>query len=172
MTIIIDDAGYGDLLFGVVIGAYRPETREFVYDTVDVKYFQRPLFSLKEYPAEVGRIALTLVKRIGLADDERVELCRGDILDEAAAALAERLGQERVARVKVEGETQRLTERAYLDEIRNLGYEPIEDRTKRWAKSFFHMLRWLRAHPEMMKWTKSGWPRLKRYKPFKDRRNA
>ena len=29
MTLIIDDAGSGDLLFGVVIGIYREETGEF-----------------------------------------------------------------------------------------------------------------------------------------------
>ena len=172
MTIIIDDAGYGDLLFGVVIGAFRPETCEFIYDAVDVKYFQQPLYSFKEYSAEAGRIAMELVDRLGLADDERVELCRGDILDEAATVLAELLGEKRVGRVKVEGEAQRLTELAYLNELRNLGYEPIEDRTDRWAKSFFHMLRWLKAHPEMMKWAKSGWPRLQRYRLFKNRRGS
>lgn len=171
MTIIIDDAGYGDLLFGVVICAYRPETGEFIYDAIDVKYFQRPLFSRKEYLSEARRIALGLVDRLGLADGERVELCRGDILDEAAAALAERLGEERVSRAKVEGEAQRLTELAYLNEVRNLGYEPLADRTERWAKSFFHMLRWLKAHPEMVKFAKSGWPRLQRYRLFKARRS-
>jgi len=172
MTIIIDDAGYGDLLFGVVIGAFRPETCEFIYDAVDVKYFQRPLYSFKEYSAEAGQIALELVDRLGLADNERVELCRGDILDEAATVLAELLGEKRVGRVKVEGEAQRLTELAYLNELRNLGYEPLEDRTERWAKSFFHMFRWLKAHPEMMKWAKSGWPRLQRYRLFKNRRGS
>jgi len=167
VTIIIDDAGYGDLLFGAVIGAYRPETDVFIYDVIDVSYFQRPLFAQKGYLSQARRIALELVERMKLADGERVELCRGDILDKAATALAERLDEERVARVKVEGEAQRLVELAYLNEVRNLGYEPIPDRTERWAKSFFHMLRWLKVHPGMVKWTKSGWPRLKRYKIFK-----
>jgi len=170
MTIIIDDAGYGDLLFGVVIGAYRTETGDFVYDVIDVKYFQRPLFARREYLSEAKQIALRLVDRLRLKDGERVELCGGDIFNQAAAAIAERLCEDRVSRVKVEGEAQRLTELAYLEELRNLGYEPLEDRTKRWAKSFFHMLRWLKAHPEMLKWAKSGWPRLRRYKLFRGRR--
>ncbi|RLI09232.1 hypothetical protein DRO42_04775 [Candidatus Bathyarchaeota archaeon] len=170
MTIVIDDAGYGDLLFGAVIGAYRPETGEFIYDVIDIKYFQRPRFARKEYLSEARRIALELVDRLGLEEGEQVQLCRGDILDEAAAALEERLGKDRVARVKVEGEAQRLVELAYLNEIRNLGYEPIPDRTERWGKSFFHMLRWLKAHPEMLRWAKTGWPRLKRFRLFKRRR--
>ena len=38
MTITIDDAGVGDLLFGVIIGAFREETQEFRYEVLDVKY--------------------------------------------------------------------------------------------------------------------------------------
>ena len=170
MTIIIDDAGYGDLLFGAVIGAYRPETGAFIYDVIDVEYFQKPLFSSKEYVSQARRIAVELVDRLELSDGEEVGLCRGDILDEAAEALTEELGEDRVGRMKVEGEAQRLTELAYLNELRNIGYDPLEDRTERWAKSFFHMLRWLREHPEMLKWAKSGWPRLRRYRLFRGRR--
>jgi len=168
MTVIIDDAGYGDLLFGVVIGGYRPETADFIYDVIDVKYFQEPLFHRKDYLSQAQLIALDLVDRLSLLDEESVEVCRGDILDKAAKALIDMLGEERVGRVKVEGEAQRLTELAYLNELRNIGYEPIEDRTKRWAKSFFHMMRWLKKHPKMLRWSKSGWPRLKRYKLFRD----
>ncbi len=47
MTIVVDDAGSGDLLFGVVIGAYRSEDREFKYGLVDVRYFQVPYFRQK-----------------------------------------------------------------------------------------------------------------------------
>jgi hypothetical protein len=49
LTIIVDDAGIGDLLFGVVIGAFRSETQEFRYDIVDVGYFRYPRFRSKEY---------------------------------------------------------------------------------------------------------------------------
>jgi hypothetical protein len=49
MTIIMDDAGSGDLLFGVVIGAFRDETQEFRYGLIDVKYFKPSRFYQKEY---------------------------------------------------------------------------------------------------------------------------
>lgn len=111
---------------------------------------------------------MKLLERLGLKDGEEVELCRGDILNLAATAISGIVGEERVRRIKVEGEAQRLTEQAYLNEIRNLGYEPLKNRTERWAKSFFHMLRWLGANPGMMKWAKSGWPRLKKYRIFRD----
>lgn len=170
MTILIDDAGYGDLLHGAVIGAYRPETDEFIYDLIDVKYFQKPLFGKKEYQRQAGRIAKKLVKRLGLKDGERIEICQGDILDKAAEALGEINGEDRIKRVKIEGNAQELIESAYLDEIRNLGYEPIPDRTEKWGKSFWHMYRWLKANPKMIKYSKSGWPRLKRFRMFRSGR--
>jgi len=169
MTIQIDDAGYGDLLFGVVIGAYRPETDDFLYDVINVKYFQRPLFEKKGYLDEALHIAWKLVKRLKLEDGERIEICRGDILDKAAGGLIEAYGEKNVARVKVEGRAQHLIEEAYLNEIRNLGYEPLLDRTEKWGKSFWHMYRWLRNNPRMLRYAKSGWPRLQRFKLFRSR---
>ncbi|MFB0557971.1 MAG: hypothetical protein ACETVY_02530 [Candidatus Bathyarchaeia archaeon] len=167
MTIQIDDAGYGDLLFGVVIGAYKPDTDYFTYDVVNVRFFKEPMFEKKIYLDEAGRIALRLVERLKPEDGESIEVCRGDILDRAAGTLKEVYGDERVIRVKVEGRAQHLVEEAYLDEIRNLGYEPIQDRTEKWAKSFWHMYRWLRTNPEMLSYAKTGWPRLKRFKLFR-----
>jgi hypothetical protein len=166
MTIYIDDAGYGDLLHGAVIGAYRPETDEFVYDMVHVKYFQAPRFTKKGYQTEAGKIAVKLVKRLEPAEDETIEICRGDILDKGAESLIKKCGEEIIKRVKVEGRAQDLVENAYLDEIRNLGYEPIPERMEKWGKSFWHMFRWVSKNRKMLKYTKSGWPRLQRHKMF------
>ncbi|MCW3991019.1 MAG: hypothetical protein NWE88_13215 [Candidatus Bathyarchaeota archaeon] len=171
MTIYIDDAGYGDLLHGAVIGAYRPETDEFVYDMVHVKYFQVPRFGKKGYQTEAGKISMKLVQRLKPKEKETIELCRGDILDKAAESLAKKYREERVKRVKVEGRAQDLIENAYLDEIRNLGYEPIPDRMEKWGKSFWHMFRWVGKNRKMLKYTKSGWPRLQRHKMFQKRKS-
>jgi hypothetical protein len=167
MTIQIDDAGYGDLLHGTVIGAYRPEMNHFTYDLIHVKFFQKPLFEKKLYLKEAGRITMKLVKKMKPCEDEEILLCRGDILNNAAQILIEHIDESNIRRVKIEGKTQRLVERAYLDEIRNLGYEPIPDRTKKWGKSFWHMYRWLKANPNMIRYAKTGWPRLKNYKLFR-----
>ncbi len=167
MTIVVDDAGSGDLLFGVVIGAYREETSEFKYDILDVRFYQPELFAEKEYLQESKRIVSKLVSKLTLNTDEEIHICQGCIFDAAVEELRETYGEDKVKRVKVVGEAQRLVEIAYLDEIRNLGYEPLEERDDKRAKSFFHMMRWLRANPEMLKYAKTGWPRLKRYSLFK-----
>ena len=167
MTITIDDAGTGDLLFGVVIGAFGPETQEFRYDIVDVKYFKSKRFLRKEYLRQASEIVFQLLRRLALTATEQIYICRGYIFDEAVDELQRTYGADRIHRVKVEGEAQRLTEIAYLDELRNLGYEPLRERETKRAKSFFHMMRWLKKNPHKMQYAKTGWPRLSRYHLFR-----
>lgn len=166
-TIIIDDAGSGDLLFGVVVGAYRSETREFKYGVVEARYFQSPSFRRKQYLRQTSRTVFQLLERLELKTEEPLLICRGFIFDSAVKDLEKKYGSAKIRRVKVTGEPQTLTETAYLDEIRNLGYEPIEQREEKRGKSFFHMMRWLKKHPEKIKYAKTGWPRLQRYRLFK-----
>ena len=166
MTVIVDDAGSGDLLYGVVVGAYREETGEFKYDLIDVRFYQE-IFREKEYLQESSRIVSKLISYFNLKPDEAIHICQGCIFDVAAEELQKVFGEDRVKRVRVVGEAQRLTEIAYLDEIRNLGYEPLTEREEKRGKSFFHMMRWLKDNPEMLRYAKTGWPRLKNYHLFK-----
>ncbi len=166
MTVIVDDAGSGDLLFGVVVGAYREETGDFKYDLIDVRFYQ-DIFREKEYLQESSRVVSKLVTGLSLGADEEIHICQGCIFDVAAEELKKVYGEDRVKRIRVIGEAQRLVEIAYLDEIRNLGYEPLAEREEKRGKSFFHMMRWLKDNPEMLRYAKTGWPRLKNYQLFK-----
>lgn len=166
LTLIVDDAGSGDLLFGVVIGAYHDETGTFKYDLIDVRFYQ-DIFREKEYLQESSRVVSRLVSTFTLRPDEAIHICQGCIFDVAAEELQKVYGQDRVKRIHVEGETQRLVEIAYLDEIRNLGYDPLAEREEKRGKNFFHMMRWLKENPEMLRYAKTGWPRLKKYQLFK-----
>lgn len=166
MTVIVDDAGSGDLLYGVVISAYREETGEFKYDLVSVRFYQ-DIFREKEYLQESSRIVSKLVSLLSLHSDEVIQICQGCIFDVAAEELRKVYGEDRVKRIRVIGEAQRLTEIAYLDEIRNLGYEPLAEREEKRGKSFFHMMHWLKANPEMLQYAKTGWPKLKKYQLFR-----
>ncbi len=165
MTIVVDDAGMGDLLFGVIIGAYRCETQEFRYEVLDVKYFRKPRFASKSYLKQASIAVFRLLNRLGLESDELIQICQGYIFDEAVKDLKEKYDSDQIERIKVTGEPQRLTEIAYLDELRNLGYEPVEERDNKRAKSFFHMINWLEKNPDKIIYAKTGWPRLRKY-PF------
>ena len=167
MTIIIDDAGSGDLLYGVVIGAFRDSNNEFKYEIIDVKYFKDRLFSKKAYLKQASKIVCKILNEMKPTQNEEIHICRGYIFDDVIEKLKHEYGEERIQRIKVVGEAQNLTETAYLDELRNLGYEPIEERENKMAKSFFHMMDWLKKNPDMIRYAKTGWPRLKRYKFFR-----
>ena len=167
MTVIMDDAGTGDLLFGVVISAFRDSTREFRYDVIDVKYFKARFFSRKAYLKQCSKIVSKLLAEMKPKSEEEIHVCRGYIFDEVIEKLKRKYGEDRIRRVKVTGEPQDLTEIAYIDELRNLGYEPLEKRENKRAESFFHMMRWLNKNPDMLKYAKTGWPRLQRYKLFR-----
>jgi hypothetical protein len=170
LTILIDDAGTGDLLWGVVIGVYQPESETFLYDIIPVTYFKEDTFPEKKHFEEAANIALHLVERIGLKENEKIQVCQGDILNIAAEKLKEKYGEEAVERVHVDGRTQELIEGAYLDELRNLGYEPMPDRTEKWGKSFWHMYDWVKRNPkERVKWAKTGFPNLRKFKIFQRR---
>jgi len=151
----------------VVIAAFRCETQEFRYDVLDVKYFRHPQFRSKEYLNEASKIVIQLLTKLELKKDEPVQICRGYIFDEAVNGLRKMYGDNQVERIKVTGEPQRLTEIAYLDEIRNLGYEPVKERDEKKAKSFFHMMNWLKNNPEKLIYAKTGWPRLQKYNFFR-----
>jgi len=165
VTVIVDDAGSGDLLFGVVIGAYRQESGYFKYDVIDVRFYQE-IFKEKEYLQESSRIVSKLVAAFNPEPAEEIHICQGCIFDVAAENLRKIYGEDRVKRVHVEGEAQRLIELAYLDEIRNLGYEPLTERDEKRGKNFFHMMRWLKDNPKMLQYAKTGWPKLKNYQVF------
>lgn len=170
MTIIIDDAGMGDLLFGVVIAAFRDTSHEFKYGIIDVKYFKARFFERKAYLKQCSKIVSKLLAEMEPKSEEEIHVCRGYIFDEAIEKMKQKYGEERICRIKVTGEAQDLAETAYLDEIRNLGYEPLEERETKRAKSFFHMMNWLKKNPSMVKYAKTGWPRLQRYKFFRSKK--
>ena len=168
MTIEIDDAGTGDILFGAVIGAYRPEDDHFIYDVIEVRHFQMPLYKDKTHLKEAKRIAIKLVERLDLRKNEKIIICTGDVLNVAVEALIEKYGEDVVERGKIEGRAQHLVELAFTDELRNIGFEPLKERTEKWGKNFWHMYKWINKRPKRrLKFAKSAFPNLKKYPLFK-----
>jgi hypothetical protein len=163
MTLQIDDAGVGDLLHGVVVGAYRLETGEFSYDTIDVRYFQQPLFRGKAYLGKASEIVMQIIDRVKLREDEPIQICSSYLFERAVRDLEKRYGKERVTVTKITNGAQHFVETAYLDELRNLGYEPLAEREEKRARNFFHMLRWLKQDRRRFRHAKTGWPRLRMY---------
>src|SRR2546422_11709601 len=76
MTVQVDDAGVGDLLFGAIIGAHRKETGEFHYDIIPVNYFQTPHFGKKLYLKKATELPSRLFQKIKLGADKNAKICR------------------------------------------------------------------------------------------------
>jgi hypothetical protein len=163
LTVQIDDAGVGDLLYGVVVGAHRKETGEFHYDVIPVSFFQSPNFARKMYLVKATELAEALLYQMKLAENEEIEICSSFLFDQTRPHLVDKYGKTRVKTSVITGQAQTNVETAYLDEIRNLGYEPIAERDEKRARSFFHMLKWVKGDPDRLRYAKTGWPRLRRY---------
>lgn len=157
VTVLIDDSGWGDLIGGVVISCYRPEEDLFVYRVIDVKFFQDPFFSEKRYLQEASDMVQDMLFNSLVLGNEEIIVCTGYVLSKAVSDL---MGKVNVKTGKIEGKLQELGENAYLAEIKKLGYEPIPGREVNRgmrARSFYHMLNWLKEKPERFAYAKTGW---------------
>lgn len=128
-----------------------------------MKYFQNPHFKRKLYLKKATELTLRLLQEMKLGLEEDIEICSSFLFDETRPFLSDQYGKERVRTSVITGEAQDNVETAYLDEIRNLGYSPLADRDEKRARSFFHMLRWVKQNPARLRLAKTGWPRLRRY---------
>ena len=160
----IDDAGWGCLIGPVLIGAYRIETQEFAYGKIPVRFFQPPLFAQKAYLDKAAEVARQLLDELKVKPKERVEICRGYVLDGVRAWLAKTGRSFRT--VKVEGPLQVLVETALQQELAALGLRvSYEVLTEKQGLLFWLCLRWLKggdidatkAVPEREKHAKTGW---------------
>lgn len=166
MTIQIDDAGWGSLVGGVLIGACckeSPQTRH-AFREVDVAFFQGGAFAHKLYLAEAGDAALALMVRLGVPLDEPIEICTGFILRAAQARLAQEGYQ--VTSTKIGDPLQTLIEREFLNRILALGVlTDLEILTQKQGLYFWQCVHWLKGGdvetaaslPEREKHCKTGW---------------
>jgi hypothetical protein len=167
MTVQVDDAGWGYLLGGVVIGARcarRVETAEYAWGEVPVEIFQGAAFARKEYLAGAARAAAQLFEQLRVPLGEPVEICSGYVLDGVRGWLS-RAGC-RYRMVKVEGPLQALAETTLLERLRQIGLDiDYETLTEKQGLLFWLCLRWLkggdinaaRILPEREKYAKTGW---------------
>lgn len=154
----IDDAGWGDLLDGVIIGGYNPFNKEFRWSKIPVEYFQGEAFNRKDYLVEATR-AVSKVLGDLRADKKfsRVALCTGYVLNRAASSL--RRNGWIVVRRKIEGRCQQLIEEKFRDALIQIGIPPgvirhIPSGTNR----FMQLFRWVKEDPvNREKFVKTGW---------------
>lgn len=165
MTIQVDDAGWGSLIGGVLIGAYRIETKEYVVAEVPVSFFQGDAFSRRDYLDETARVVAGLLEQLNVDKKEPIHICTGYVLGHARTWLAQNgyTWQE----AKITGPLQDLVERSLLESLHQVGLTDLDysTLTTKQGLFFWRALRWLKGGdinatqpaPERETLAKTGW---------------
>ena len=78
--ILIDDAGWGDLILGVVIGALKLPDCKYLERRIQVSSFQSPNFGNKKYLDDAVKIAKEIVEVMQPDRETRFKVCSGYVL--------------------------------------------------------------------------------------------
>ena len=151
--ILIDDAGWGDLLLGVVIGALKPPDRRYMERRIPTSSFQSPNFENKKYLDDAVKIADEIVEVMQPDVETSFEICSGYVLSSIRRHLRER--GFKVEKVEIRGELQEMVERSYVRWCVEVGVpeERMQDK-----KRFWTLLEWVAERPDLREGlVKTGW---------------
>jgi hypothetical protein len=161
----IDDAGWGSLVGGVIIGACRAESSQtqHAFREVGVTFFQGQAFKTQRYLGVAADAALELMEELGVGKDEEVKVCTGYVLQGIRLKLTAEGYQ--VTQAKIGEPLQTLIEQELLDRVLALGVETdLETLTTKQGLYFWQCVRWLKggdvdaqALPDRAKHCKTGW---------------
>ena len=155
---MIDGAGWGDLILGVVIGALKLPERRYMERRIPVSSFQPPNFKEKRYLDDAVKIADEIVEVMRPDRETRFKVCSGYVLSSIRRHLRDR--GFNVEEVEVTGELQEMVERSYERWCREVGVpaERLEDERRFWT-----LLEWVAERPWLReKLVKTGWKSWKR----------
>jgi hypothetical protein len=170
VTIQIDDAGWGSLVGGTVIGAYRTHTKEFTHGIIAPRFFQGNLFAQKAYLDEAARQAEACLAQLDARPKERVEICRGYVLTNVREWLRDQ--GFALDPTRITGALQDKVEHAFWEHLRDVGFcveRDLYGDPARRGLLWWQQVRWLkggdadatRPVPERAATCKTGWASYK-----------
>lgn len=154
----IDDAGWGDLIGGVIIGGYNPLLAEFRWEEVPVEHFQGESFIKKTYLDATKRAVYKILGNLRAEKKfYRIALCTGYVLTDAVRSLRKK--GWRIVRRKIEGRCQELVEERNRKELIKLGVPPSTiGNIPPSANRFIRLFEWVKENPkERERYVKTGW---------------
>jgi len=149
----VDDAGWGDLILGVVIGALQLPNRKYMRRRIPVSSFQSPNFENKRYLDDAVKIAEEIVEVMRPDSETCFKVCSGYVLSSIRSYLSKR--GFKVEKVEITGELQEMVERSYIRWCIEVGVpaERLEDKRRFWT-----LLEWVAERPELREQlVKTGW---------------
>ena len=155
--ILIDDAGWGDLILGVVIGALKLPDRRYMERRIPASSFQPPNFDDKQYLDDAVKIAEEIFEVMRPDRETCFKVCSGYVLSSIRRHLRDR--EFNVEEAEITGELQEMVERGYQRWCVEVGVptERLEDKRRFWT-----LLEWVAEKPGIReKLVKTGWKRWK-----------
>lgn len=151
--ILIDDAGWGDLILGVVIGALKLSDRRYMERRIPVSSFQPPNFENKRYLDDAVRIAEEIVNVMKGDEETRFKVCSGYVLSSIRRYLRDR--GFNVEEVEITGELQERVEKSFTQWCIEVGVPSERLEAKR---RFYPILEWVAEKIELREsLVKTGW---------------
>jgi hypothetical protein len=152
-TILIDDAGWGDLILGAVIGALKLPDHKYMERRIPVIAFQQPNFENKSYLEEAVRIAREIVDVMQADQQTCFKVCSGFILSRVRSYLQEQ--GFHVEKMVITGELQEMVEKSFVDWCVEVGVPKDRLENKR---RFYPILDWVADMFELREHlVKTGW---------------
>jgi hypothetical protein len=160
-VILIDDAGWGDLILGVVIVALsrtrhshlKLSSQKYMERRIPTSSFQSPNFENKRYLDDAVKIAEEIVDVTGADKETRFKVCSGYLLSSIRKYLRD--NGFSVEEVESKGELQERVEKAYLEWCMEVGVpsERLEGERRFWT-----FLEWIAEKPWLRETlVKTGW---------------
>ena len=158
----IDDSGSGSLVGGTCIGAMRTETGDFAYDFIPISYYSSELFLSREYLVKSSQIVFSLLKKLRLQPEERVEICQGYMFNQARLEMKEK--KIAFQPVKIGDPLQSVIEETFQNYALKLGVPPQYVKYTKYPLHFHRILRWVYAdYDNRAALCKTGWKSWKKY---------
>ena len=165
--IVIDDAGWGDLLLGVVIGALKPPDPRYMERRIPTSSFQPPNFKNRKYLDDAVKIAEEIIEVMQPDAQTHFKVSSGYVLSSVRRYLQNR--GFKVEKVDATGELQDMVQRGYVRWCVEAGVPAELLKSKR---RFWTLLEWVAEMPHLREGlVKTGWASWERkwrkeiYKP-------
>lgn len=151
--IIIDGAGWSDLLLGVVVGALKPPDPRYMERRIPTSSFQPPNFKNKKYLDDAVKIAEEIIVVMQPDAETHFKVCSGYVLSSVRRYLQNR--GFKIEKVEVTGELQEKVKRGYVRWCVEVG---VPEELLRSKRRFWTLLEWVAEKPHLREsLVKTGW---------------
>ncbi len=158
----IDDAGSGSLVGGTCIGAMRVETKEYYYDIIPIKLYNKENFHKKLYLDYVVKIISNIFSLLNVDKSEKIEVCRGYMFDVLRKWLTD--NNYNYISSKIEDPLQTTIEKTFEEYAILLGVPEDFIRYTKYPFHFHRILKWVYAdYNSRNKLCKTGWKSWGKY---------